>query len=383
MQQTAAPDTRHYKIEILALYGAFIVLGGSFSTWASRIPAIRESAMLIPATLGYVLLIRGVGTIVAMPGVAKGIHIIGAKKLAFISGLVIILSLIPLTLSANWVVLAIFMLITGAASSTYNVSINAMGAEIEKRSGRSHMSRMHSWYGVGNLGGALLGTAAASLGITAFWHFSGMTIFLLLILLLSFYFIPETKEEDQLESATLKWPSGNLIWLGIVVFMAASIEVSVNNWVALFYTDHVGVGDGIAPVGYAAFAGALLFMRLIGDRLKMKFGAQKLLMAGSILATGGLLLSLLSQNLVLITGGFWIAGAGVALNFPMVFSAAGKQGAMALASVATFAYLGAMISQPLMGWVVSLFELGGGFLMITLFTLSVFFLSARSSLLKE
>ena len=42
----------------------------------------------------------------------------------------------------------------------------------------------------------------------------------------------------------------------------------------------------------------------------------------------------------------------MSLSFPMLFSAAGRDGAIALTTVASFGYVGGMVSQPVMGWVV-------------------------------
>lgn len=380
---TLTADHHSQRKELYALCAAFFVLGACFATWASRIPAIRDSAQLVPATLGYVLLARGFSTVVVMPAVAKAIQYFGARPVAFSAGLMIIGSLIPLTLVNNWLALSGVMLVTGAGFSAYNVSINALGSDMESMSGRSHMSKMHSWFGVGNLGGALVGTGLAGLDVSAFLHFSIMTGLLILVLIFSFRNIPDREPDEAAKAAKLSWPNGPLIWLGMIVFMAASIEASVNNWVALFFTDRLGVEGGMAPLGYASFAGSLLMVRLIGDRLKMKFGARKLLIGGSFLATGGMVLALSTFSIPVVVTGFFACGAGVALTFPMVFSAAGKQSAMALASVATFGYLGGMISQPLMGTIVSNFELIGGFTFIGVMMLSVSFFTWKADLLKS
>jgi sugar phosphate permease len=74
-------------------------------------------------------------------------------------------------------------------------------------------------------------------------------------------------------------------------------------------------------------------------------------------------------------------GAGVALSFPMLFSAAGKEGAIALTTVASFGYVGGMVSQPIMGWVVETFDLAGGFLFVAAVTLIIGILASKARLL--
>ena len=135
------------------------------------------------------------------------------------------------------------------------------------------------------------------------------------------------------------------------------------------------------PLGYAVFAGSLLIMRLFGDRLKMKFGARNLLVGGAAFSVSGLLIAVYAPNFMVAIIGMIATGAGVSLSFPMLFSAAGKEGAIALTTVASFGYVGGMISQPVMGWVVETYELAGGFLFIAATTVIIGILASRARLL--
>lgn len=371
------------KQQLIATCAAFFILGAAFATWASRIPAIRDISALTPITLGYVLMGKGIGTVIIMPVVTMGIHHFGAKKSAFTYGLVIIGMLMFMAVSPNWETLAAVLFIGGAGASGYNICINALGSKIEVSTGKSHMSTIHSWFGVGNFTGAIIGTGLASQQLPAMYHFWGMALLLLVVLMVIYKFLPEDAPDPEKSRTGFKLPHGGLIWLGAICFLGASIEESINNWVALFFTDYIGTSDGWAPIGYAAYAGALLMMRLVGDRLKPRFGAKALLTGGSLVAAGGIILAILSPNVVVATLGFAAAGAGVALTFPMVFSAAGKEGAVALASVATMGYVGGMVSQPIMGYLVDNFELTGGFIFITICMIAIASASWRARLLAK
>ena len=129
-------------------------------------------------------------------------------------------------------------------------------------------------------------------------------------------------------------PSPRSPRMGLITFLAATIETSIMNWVSLFFTDHVQASESLVPLGYAVFAGSLLIMRLFGDRLKMKFGARNLLVGGAALSLSGLLIAVYAPNFMVAIIGMIATGAGVSLSFPMLFSAAGKEGAIALTTVA-------------------------------------------------
>lgn len=376
-------EERNHKKELYSVCIALSVLGLAFSSWAARVPDIRDGALLTAATLGYALMMRGGGTVLMMPAVAFFINKFGAKRMVMGTGLLVALSLTPIALMPNWIALGFLMMIVGAGTSAYNIAVNALGSKAEAESGKSHMSKIHSWFGIGNLTGALIGTIMVSYGVSPVAHYLGMTVLILIILFSIYRFLPEDKPHPDAERTKFTWPHGGLIAIGIICFVSATIESSINNWIGLFFTDHLQVKDGYGPVGYSVFAGSLLVMRVFGDRLKTRFGAKNLLIIGGVSATLGIVITIFAPNIFVAAIGVLIAGAGVSLNFPMVFSAAGREGAIALTSVATFGYIGGMVSQPILGLIVEEFQLVGGFLFIALCTISVAMLAARARLLKS
>ncbi len=378
------PETRgkDHRKELYAVCAALSVLGMAFSSWASRVPDVRTAALLTAATLGYALLFRGVGTLTMMPVVAISINNFGAKKTMLATGLVVALSLTPIALMNNWIMLAAMLFVVGGCSSSYNIAVNALGSKVETESGKSHMSKIHSFFGVGNLTGAILGIVATKLGISVLIHFSFITILILITLGVCYQYLPEDAPHPEASRPTFQWPHGGLIAIGIICFLAATIENTINNWIGIFFKDHVKVSEGFVPVGYATFAGALLATRLIGDRLKTKYGARNVIVTGCSVATAGLVIAVFAPNTALVLAGFILAGSGVALNFPLVYSAAGREGAVALTSVATFGSIGGMVSQPVMGWIVTHFELVGGFLFIATASLIVVVLARRARLFR-
>ena len=375
--------TPNLNKENLAVSSLFFVLGLAFATWAARIPAIRDSAMLIPATLGYALLARGIGSVVMLPVTAILINKIGSKKSAMLFGALTSITLIPLAFSPNWWVLAGALIITGAAGGGYNLAMNSLASNLEYRAATPKMSRIHSMFGVGNLTGALIGFLAANAGLGPLVHFTIVSVLLGGINLWAFTHIPEEKADERVVSPTFSKPAKGILWLGIILFLAGATESTMMNWVALFYSDFLQAGEQIAPAGYAIYAAALLIMRFMGDGFRSRFGVRKLLTTGAVMSALGVVLAVLAQNLYLSSVGIFMLGAGVALIFPFVFSVAGKVSASALALVMTFGSLGEMISQPIMGEVVQYFGLNGGFYVIAGVLAVICIMAWNSELLRE
>ena len=148
---------------ILAVSFALFNLGLAFATWASRVPDVRNLALLTATTLGYVLLFRGLGTLVMMPIIAWLIPKFGSKNVALFMGCMVALTLFPISLMDHWFSLAILMMTIGMCSSGFNISLNSLGSVVETETGQSHMSKIHSWFGVGMVFGAVFGTFATRL----------------------------------------------------------------------------------------------------------------------------------------------------------------------------------------------------------------------------
>ena len=367
--------------EFIAICAVFFLIGFNFSTWASRIPAIRDSAFLIPATLGYALLARGIGSVVMMPITSWLVNKFGARNTAYYFGWVVVFSLIPVAYSPNWIFLALSLAIMGGAGGGFNLAINALGAAYELRVGRPRMSTIHSWFGVGNLSGAVLGTGAAAILITAQIHMISATILMLIVVIISFRFIPD--EKATIKHPGLTRPEPTILWLGVIIFLAACTESSIMNWIALFYSDYLGTGERIAAIGYTVYASSLLMMRFFGDRLRFNFGAQKLIIVGTMLASVGIIFAIITQNLVISSIGIFLMGGGVALTFPFVFSIAGKISSNALATVMIFGGIGELISQPVMGVIVQNYNLDGGFYTIAGVVLLTSAIAWKAKLLRE
>ena len=384
MLHTESIGTRpSFKNEMVAICATFFLIGACFATWASRIPAVRDIALLVPVTLGYVLLARGIGSVLMLPISAVFVQKLGARKMAQISGWMVALCLIPVALSPNWIVLSFFMAIAGASFAVFNLSINALASNLETRMGTSKMSLIHSWFGVGNLAGAGLGAIFSAQSVSALTHFILFGAAMGITLIVIFRHIPDERAEKETRKTGFYIPEFAIIWLGLILFFAATIEASTMNWVALFYTDFLNTAESIGAIGYLVYAAALLFMRFFGDRLRNRFGAGVVIATGCLLSASGIMLAVLVPNVWISSVGFFLLGGGIATVFPFVFSVAAKNSAHALATVMIFGAFGEMLSQPVMGQVVDRFDLDGGFIFIAVVAVAMGALSWTARLLKE
>ncbi len=375
------------RLQVAALPALFLLLGLAYASWAARIPALRDALALGPAQLGLVLLGGGIGAVASFPLAAWLVAHAGARGAAWRAGLALLLTLPCLALAPSMALLTALMFVLGAASSCFDVAINGLAAEAEKTAGRSIMSLLHAWFCVGTLSGALLAGALAALGLAPQAHLSLVALLLALPLWLAWRVLPNDRPQHRptVAAAGRSWlslPHGPLLALGIIGFCGAITEGAIAEWSGLFMKDHLAVGDGMAPMAFAAFTGTMLVARLGADRLKDRFSARRVVMLGSLLAALGIFIALLAPALGLSLFGFALAGGGVAAVFPFVFSAAGRHGALALAGVATMSYSGGLLGPPWIGFLAHSFGLQAALMFVGLLSLVVAVAASRSRLLR-
>jgi len=370
------------RLQQYAIPFLFLMLGIAYASWGARLPAIRDALSLDPATLGTVLLGGGIGSVASFPLASWLVGHWGARQGALASGIGLLLMLPALALLHDWRLLMLGMVAMGVAASCFDVAINALGAEAERDAGRSIMSMLHAWFCVGTFIGALLGSAAAAVSMLPVWHFAVTSIGLAIPFAVTYRVLPCDRPDPNLVRKHFALPHGALVWLGMIALMGAITEGSLSSWIALYLRDHLRASLGLAPLGYAAFAAAMLVARLSGDRLKEMMGARRLVMRGSLLAAAGLVLAVLAPSIPVAIVGFVVVGLGVAAVFPCTFSAAGREGAAALAAVATMGYSGGLIGPPLMGYVVHGFSLQAGLLLLAATSICVAFAARLARLLQ-
>jgi MFS family permease len=338
------------RLTKIAVPFLFVLLGVIYASWAARIPAIRDALALTPAQLGFVLLAGGFGAAGSFPLAAGAVAHFGARRAAWHAGLALIVFLPCLAFAPNMPSLLLAALGLGAAIGCFDVAINALGAADEEAAGRSIMSLLHAWFCLGAMCGALLGSALAGIGIPPLQHYCAVSLALLIPLYAAYRLIPPDHPEPDAERKYFAIAHGPVVALGIIGFCGAVAEGSIADWSGVFMKDQMQVGDGVAPLAYAAFACLMFVARLVCDRLKDQHGARRVVAYGAAFAACGLFIAVLALNVPLTIVGFACAGAGLAAVFPFVFSAAGRHGAASLAAVATFSYSGGLLGPPVIGF---------------------------------
>ncbi|CAI4152463.1 MFS transporter [Streptomyces albidoflavus] len=357
---------RRARYAVAAVFCAHGAVTGSFAT---RVPWIQEHAQISAGQLGLALAFPAVGAALAMPLAGSVSHRFGSR--AALRGLVALwtLALALPSLAPDLLTLCLALFVFGASAGMSDVTMNALGVEVENRIGRSVMSSLHGMWSVGALLGSAAGTVAAHLHVDARLHHAGAALVLTAIAVTVCQGVPDVRSEpDETPPPRFALPPRSALLIGAVGFCAVFAEGAAMDWSGVYLRDVLGGSPGVAAASTTAFALTMAAARLSGDRIVDRFGAVGTVRVGGTLATVGGLLVVTATGTVTALAGFGLIGLGVAVVVPLTFAAAARSGprpAQAIAGVATITYTSGLIAPSAIGGVADLSSLVASFELVT------------------
>ncbi|MGW8329853.1 MFS transporter [Streptomyces sp. NPDC055897] len=349
-----------YRRSQVAIAALFCCLGFQYATWVSRIPALKTRLDLSEAELGLLLMVCGAGAAISFPLVAVLTRRLGSRRLAILSALGLGVVLLALSVTPNYPVTLLIVCCDGIAVGCLNVAMNAQAAALEVKYQRTTMARMHATFSAGSLFAALLASGVTSLSSALPAHFVTATALLaVLVLGASGGLLTEDQSSssvDELADAApkrkgLTLPTRVTIWMGLAMAFGTVTEGAMNDWSALYLKDTAGAAAELAPLGIAVVSVMMVLARLFADGWRTKWGDDRIVRVGSVLAGTGLALALLAGGVVPALLGFACVGLGIAAVTPCVYVAAARQGSDALALVAAMGTTGLLAGPAVIGFI--------------------------------
>lgn len=356
----------------LAILGLFLIHGLIVSTWASRLPVIQHQLGISSGQLGLLLLSSAIGSILAMPLSGKLMGRFGSKPVGIVSSFALCLVLPFLAIATTPVWLAVVLFGYGLTAGIMDVSMNAQAVHLEKIYQKSIMVAFHAFFSVGGLLGAVGGSLLAAYGLTPVHHFEIAAVGYALVIAGASFFLVSDKPERQQKGplfASFSWPLLGLCVIGFCCFLS---EGAIIDWSGIYLYRILHATEPVAALGYAFFSITMTCGRLVGDAMTDRFGADKLVLLGCLLAAGGIALVLASPVTIYALAGFTLVGAGFSVIVPLVFSASGKIEGNSHANLTTitlFSYSAFLMGPPLIGFLAEAFNLRLALLLIVVLAL--------------
>lgn len=389
MNNISETDLLHSKRNRIRLAVSFFYFcqGLAFSSWASRIPIIKDRLELTEAQLGTILLMLPVGQLLTMALSGKLVTKYGSSKVLKTAALLYATTLCTIGFAQNLYQLGAILFIFGIFGNMCNIAVNTQGVAAEKIYQKSIMSSFHGAWSIAGFTGALIGLLTMNTGIDTTPHF--IIIFSLIVLnvfINSKHLIPGKAKETEKKSFFSK-PDKSLVQLGIIGFFSMATEGAMFDWSGVYFKEVVNTPENLVIVGYASFMIMMASGRFVGDYIISKIGRKKTLQISGILMFVGMMTSVIFPSFILCTLAFMLVGIGVACNVPTVYSLAGQNkkipSGVALAMVSSISFLGFLLGPPLIGYIAEISNLRYSYGVFAIFGLMMFFMTSSLKMFSD
>lgn len=366
----------------------FLIRGFIAGSWFPRIPGLVQKLEIQSSLLGIIWFLLAGGCIISFAIAAKVMKQRGSARsiLYFAVPYPIILTLV--SLAPNVWLFGLGVIVYGLIAGGFDVSTSVQGGVVERSTCRPLVSTLYGFFSLGTLTGSFISGIVAQAKIVPAIQFAVLSVvsiplFIYLHRRLLADEMREIKSPRVKRRFRLDLPPRVLWPLGALVLCASLGEESINNWVALYMRQDLGSNPAIASFTYTAFAIATFGGRIFGDVVMQRFGVDRILMGGSLLAAAGIGFGILINQPWSMLVGYAAVGAGLSVVVPVTYRRAGEipgmSAASAVATVASLGYLGFLVGPILIGFIADAVSLRFAFALIAISLVGIFAMARRST----
>ena len=379
----------HTRSAAIAIFAVFFFESAVIGQWIPRIPDIKSALSLSDTELGLALLSMPLGTLFGFSIAGRIIGITGLRHACRLFLPMWALLFIGPALAQSLAQLILALIVSGIAIGMIETAMNTEAARIENAAGKRLMSRCHGFWSFGTMAGALIGGVLAQSGMSVAVHF----LVVMPIIAIGGYaaasalpVLPKITSDATQHDATSKTelfrlPPRAILLLCIMPLGIMMVEGAFIDWSAVFMRDVLHASPLIIAVTYSFFSVVMALVRFSGDALATRFGDVAVVRVSGLASTAGITLFALAPTTLLAFIAAAIAGAGVAIVFPLAVSAAankpGRSSADNVASLNMIAFTAFLIAPPVIGLLSDLFSLRLALLMLAPFAFLTFLLASE------
>ena len=392
-----AYSKEHIRFAVLSF---FLAQGLCFSSWASRIPDIKEIFTVNDALYwGIVLFMIPVGKFVAIPLAGYLVSKLGSRIMVQISIMGYALSLFAIGTALNIYMLGVFLFCFGVFWNLCDISLNTQGIGIERLYGRTIMASFHGGWSLAACLGALIGFIMIVSDITPFWHFTLVAALILLLTMMSRRYLQDdvhTAEvkEEAVEDKSEKWqyikkPEMLLIKLGLVGLFALVVESAMFDWSGVYFESVLQVPKSL-QIGFLVFMVMMTVGRFLANYAYRIWGKQRVLqLSGAFIFIGFFTSALLGSTVdsmalkvIVNSFGFMLVGLGISSMVPTIYSLVGAKSktpvGIALTILSSISFIGSLVAPLLIGAISQAFNMEYAYMVVGLLGLCILLMTTFS-----
>ena len=336
-----------------AVTAIFFLHGLVIGAWVPHVPLAMERLGVGPGVFGLALLAFAGGAVCAMPLAGVLINHYGSARMTTVTGLLLGLMFLGPVLAPTLPLFIAAGFLFGGTIGSMDVAMNSHGIAVEKHLRLPTMSLFHGGFSVGGMVGAFLGAALLHLFGPLTEALIAAAICTGFLSIAVRYLLPASVDKG-LSGTHFAWPTGATIGLGFLCFLALMIEGSILDWGAIMMREKFLVDASFAALAFGFYQGGMAVARITGDKLRMTFGAVRLVVVSALMAAAGTALALSVTSPWVAIAAFVFAGLGIGNVAPVLFAGGGRLEPDApgrgIAAVTTLGYMGFLAGPPLIGF---------------------------------
>jgi hypothetical protein len=235
----------------------------------------------------------------------------------------LVLRALPTTL--GWFVAA--QVGAGLADGVGDVGMNVVAVDVDARTRRPIVNRLHAVWSLGALGGGLVGTLLATADASSTVHLLAAGALVAAVNRGAVGLAHEDRSTPtaRADGPSVRWRSSRtLVALAVMGIAMSVLEGAPLEWGVLFLTDELDARSGVAAVAPVSFTLGMVAARLRADDLVYRYGVPAVLRIGAAAAAAALVFALGFDHVAVVLGAWAVVGAGVAACYPALFVAAGR-----------------------------------------------------------
>jgi MFS family permease len=331
----------------------FFLSGVCFSTWASRIPTIKESFAFNDAELGTILLCMPISSLIGLPLSGWLVSRYDSRIPMTVGFTAVALSLTLIGIATKLYVLISAICLFAFSMRIFSISVNTQAIALQKQFRRKINGSFHGLWSTGGIVGVGISTLFVALDISMRVHLVTITLITVPIIAYSYQFLLRNDRSPSGNRLSLGKPDPYIIYLGILVFFAAICEGGMFDWSGVYFKEVVQVD--LFTLGYLIFMIFMALSRFFSDRVIEEIGMPRTFVLSASLIISGIGLAISFPFFWTSMIGFCLVGFGSASIIPMTFLLAGSSKkyspGMAISIIATYSIVGMLIGPPLIGYI--------------------------------
>ena len=355
-----------FTIACLGMLSFGIVL----TTIGAVLPNVIERFGIDTAAAGSLFLVLTFGILVGSLVFGPIVDRNGYKGMLMFATALIVAGLegIAFAPSLGWLRAAVAFI--GFGGGIINGGTNALVADISSEGRTAGLSLLGVFFGVGAVGvpfalGSLLGAFTYTAIIATI---GALVVIPLVITAVTPFPAPKQPQGFPLAAAQGLVRDPILLLMGLMLFLASGMEITVGGWTATFFKEELQIPDRRALVYLALFWLGMMLGRLaLGSALRRLTPARVMIGCLTIALVGAVTL-LLARSASLAAVGVFLLGAGFAASFPVVLGFVGDRYAhlsgTAFSIVIVMALPGGMILPYATGVLGAQYGLRGSFVLV-------------------